>query len=116
MCYKLIYIILYNITNELFIYGSIYKLIHILTKLLIELMEVIMNNIEKMLETVSQKLGTTPENLRKSLEKGDLKSAISNMPPKDAQKLNMILNNKKLMEQFAKSPQAQEILKKAQNK
>lgn len=75
-----------------------------------------MNNIEQMLEAVSKKLGTTPEKLQKSLEKGDLKQAMANMSEKDVQKLSLMLNNKKLMEQLMQSKQAQEVIKNLKEK
>ena len=75
-----------------------------------------MNNINAMLEAVSKKLGTTPEKLNEALKTGDISKAIENMPKKDAEKLNAVLNNPKLLKKIMNSKQAQEIKKSMNQK
>lgn len=68
-------------------------------------------NMEKLFESASQKLGTTPEKLKEALEKGDINQAVQNMSEEDKQRLNSLLNNKQLMEKLMKSKKAEEIIK-----
>ncbi len=70
-----------------------------------------MSNINSLLETVSARLGTTPEKLREALNSGDLSKAIGNMSEKDAQKLNAVLKNPELVKKVMNSKRAQEIRK-----
>lgn len=55
------------------------------------------NNIDSLLDTVSKKLGITPQKLREAMQKGDLSIALQNMPEKDAKKLKSILGNPELI-------------------
>lgn len=73
-----------------------------------------MNNINALLEAVSKKLGTTPEKLREALQTGDMSKAMENMSPKDAQKLNAVLNNPELIKKMMNTKQAQDIKKSMQ--
>ncbi len=70
-----------------------------------------MSNIDSLLEAVSKKLGTTPEQLKEALNSGNLSKAIGNMSEKDAKKLNAVLNDTELVKRVANSKQAQEIRK-----
>ena len=72
-------------------------------------------NIDSMLDTVSKKLGITPQRLKEAMQKGDLSIALENMPKKDADKLKSIIGNPELIKKMMKSAQAQEI-KKSMNK
>ena len=67
------------------------------------------NNIDSLLDTVSKKLGITPQKLREAMQKGDLSIALQNMPEKDAKKLKSILGNPELIKKMMKSAQAQEL-------
>lgn len=70
-----------------------------------------MNNIESMLEAVSKKLGITPQKLKEAIDKGDLSIALSNMPEKDAKKLNSILSDPETIKKVMNSKQAKELKK-----
>lgn len=72
-------------------------------------------NVDSMLDTVSKKLGITPQRLKEAMQKGDLSIALENMPEKDAEKLKSIIGNPELIKKMMKSAQAQEI-KKSMNK
>ena len=62
-----------------------------------------------MLDTVSKKLGITPQKLREAMQKGDLSIALQNMPEKDAKKLKSILGNPELIKKMMNTAQAQEL-------
>lgn len=65
------------------------------------------NNIDSLLDTVSKKLGITPQKLREAMQKGDLSIALQNMPEKDAKKLKSILGNPELIKKMMNTAQAQ---------
>lgn len=67
------------------------------------------NNIDSLLDTVSKKLGITPQKLREAMQKGDLSIALQNMPEKDAKKLKSILGNLELIKKMMNTAQAQEL-------
>lgn len=67
------------------------------------------NNIDSLLDTVSKKLGITPQKLKEAMQKGDLSIALQNMPEKDAKKLKSILGNPELIKKMMNTAQAQEL-------
>lgn len=67
------------------------------------------NNIDSLLDTVSKKLGITPQKLREAMQKGDLSIALQNMSEKDAKKLKSILGNPELIKKMMNTAQAQEL-------
>lgn len=67
------------------------------------------NNIDSLLDTVSKKLGITPQKLREAMQKGDLSIALQNMPEKDAKKLKSILGNPELIKKMMNTAQAQKL-------
>lgn len=72
------------------------------------------NNIEinNLLNGLSERLNTTPEQLRTNLEKGNLDSVVSKMSSGQAKRLQKILDNPEQSEKILNSPQAQAIIKK----
>ncbi len=64
------------------------------------------DKLDSMLKTASQKLGTTPEKLKKELQSGNFDALKSNPM------LSSVLNNPEKMNQLLKNPQLQEILKR----
>ena len=66
---------------------------------------------EKMLDAASKKLGSTPEQLRKTLEKGDLKSLSAGLSAADKEKLRAILANKELMAKLKNASSPDDIIK-----
>ena len=70
------------------------------------------NELENLLQTVSQRLGTTPEALKQSAQNGNLAEMIGGMAPADAQNLQRVLNDQEAARKILNSPQAQELLKK----
>ena len=66
---------------------------------------------EKLIEAASKKLGTSPSQLRQTLEKGDVK-AISNVLSKsDKEKLRAILKKKELMQKLKSASSPEDVMK-----
>lgn len=69
------------------------------------------NNFEKLLDAASRKLGATPEQLRKTLEKGDVKALSANLTRSDKEKLRAVLSNKELMNKLKGASSPEELMK-----
>ena len=70
------------------------------------------SEINNLLNGLSERLNTTPEQLRANLEKGNLDSVVSKMSSGQAKRLQKILDNPEQSEKILNSPQAQAISKK----
>lgn len=70
------------------------------------------SEINNLLNGLSERLNTTPEQLRAHLEKGNLDSVVSKMSSGQAKRLQKILDNPEQSEKILNSPQAQAIIKK----
>lgn len=68
------------------------------------------NNFEKLLNAASQKLGSTPEQLRQTLEKGDIKALSANLSKSDKEKLRAVLSNKELMNKLKGASTPEELM------
>ncbi len=66
---------------------------------------------EKLLSSASSKLGTSPEKLRQTLEKGDVASLAGGLSKADKAKLKAVLGNKELMDKLKKAGSPQEVMK-----
>ena len=69
------------------------------------------NDYNKLLQAASAKLGSTPEQLRKALERGDMASLTASLSKADKDKLRMILSNKALMEKLRSAGSPDEIMR-----
>ncbi|MGN0650788.1 MAG: hypothetical protein ACI4KM_10155 [Oscillospiraceae bacterium] len=69
------------------------------------------NDFNKLIQAASAKLGTSPEQLRKALERGDMTSLTASLSKSDKEKLRMILSNKALMEKLRSAGSPDDILK-----
>ncbi len=69
------------------------------------------SSFEKLLNAASQKLGSTPEKLRQTLEKGDVKSLSANLSRSDKEKLRAVLSNKELMNKLKGASTPEELVK-----
>ncbi|MBD5111785.1 MAG: hypothetical protein HDT42_04530 [Ruminococcaceae bacterium] len=69
------------------------------------------NNFEKLINAASGKLGTSPEKLRSSLEKGDIKGLSANLSKADKEKLKMVLQNKELMNKLKSASNPEEMMR-----
>ncbi len=68
--------------------------------------------LNSLLQTVSQKLGVPPEQLRQDLQSGKFDSALRNMSAEDSSKLQQALKNPQMVEKLMSTPQAQALYKK----
>lgn len=57
-------------------------------------------NIDALIEAASKKLGIPPEQLRKSLNTGNISDITSRMSKSDRDKINSVMNNPELMEKM----------------
>lgn len=64
------------------------------------------NNYDKLIAAASKKLGTSPEALKQTLEKGDMKALSAGLSKSDKEKLRAVLQNEELMSKLkgASSP------------
>lgn len=69
-------------------------------------------NVENLLKSVSDKLGKTPEELKKASETGNVENLLGSLNPKDAQKIQKILSDKNAANKILSTPQAQSLIKK----
>lgn len=75
-----------------------------------------MNNkdkqIQDLINSLSQRLGENPENLKANAQQGDISKIINKMDSNQAKKLQNILNDKEATERLLRTPQAQALIKK----
>ena len=69
------------------------------------------NNIEKLINAASRKLGTSPEKLRQSLESGDMQALSAGLSKSDKAKLRAVLSNKELMKKLKSASDPAEIMR-----
>lgn len=72
-----------------------------------------MNNsdLDKLIKSASEKLGSSPESLRRTIEKKDLSALSSVMSKSDKEKLRRVLADKELMKQLKSAGSPEEVLK-----
>ncbi len=68
-------------------------------------------NLNNLLDQLSQKLGPSPEQLKSAAKSGDTSKLLDQLKPDDAQRLEKILSDKKATEKLLSSPQAQALMK-----
>lgn len=68
-------------------------------------------NLPKLLGMIGKKLGADPQALQRDLAQGKFDSFFQNLSPRDAAKLQQLLNNPILAQQVINTPQAQQTLK-----
>lgn len=69
------------------------------------------NNFEELLKSASQKLNTSPESLKKTLEKGDVKALSQSLSKSDKEKLRAVLANEELMKKLKKASNPNDFMK-----
>ena len=69
-------------------------------------------NFENLLKSVSDKLGKSPEELKKASETGNIENLLGNLRPNDAQKIQKILSDKNAANKILSTPHAQSLIKK----
>lgn len=68
-------------------------------------------NIDKIINAASQKLGTSPEKLRQTLEAGDMKALSAGLSKSDKEKLRAVLSNKELVNKLKKASDPQDVMR-----
>lgn len=68
-------------------------------------------NFEKLISAASQKLGTSPEKLRQTLENGDVKALSSGLSKEDKAKLRAVLSNEELVRKLKNASDPQDIMR-----
>ena len=68
-------------------------------------------NFENLINSASQKLGTSPEKLRQTLERGDVKALSASLSKSDKAKLRDVLSNKELVNKLKKASNPQDIMR-----
>jgi len=68
--------------------------------------------IKNILNSLAQKLGENPNEIKKNAQKGEVGSLLNKMDGKQASKVQEILNDKEKTERLLNTPQAQALIKK----
>ncbi|MBR4319199.1 MAG: hypothetical protein IKP69_04010 [Oscillospiraceae bacterium] len=71
-----------------------------------------MQNLNGLLQVVSQKLGVPPEQLRKELEAGKFDTALKNMTSSEASKFQQAVKNPQMLNKMMSTPQAKALYQK----
>ena len=69
------------------------------------------NEFDNLIKSASEKLGSSPESLRKTIEKKDLSALSSTLTKSDKEKLRRVLADKELMKQLKSAGSPEEVLK-----
>ncbi len=69
------------------------------------------NDYDNLIRSASEKLGSSPEDLRKSLEKKDLSALSAILTKSDKQKLRKVLADKELMKQLKSAGSPEEVMR-----
>ncbi len=69
------------------------------------------NDFDKLIKSASEKLGSSPENLKKTIEKKDLTALSSVLTKSDKEKLRKVLADKELMKQLKTASSPEEVLR-----
>lgn len=70
------------------------------------------HNLENLLNSVSEKLGKSPEELKKATQSGNIENLLGGLNQNDAQKIQKVLSDKNIANKLLASPQAQSLIKK----
>ncbi len=69
------------------------------------------SNYEKLLKAAGGKLGVSSDQLRQTLEKGDMKMLASGLSKSDREKLRAVLANKELMAKLKNASSPEDIMR-----
>ncbi len=70
------------------------------------------NQINFILNQLSQKLGANPQKLKSDIEKGNLNGILNNLPQNEAQKINNILSSPQAINELLNSKEAKNLMEK----
>lgn len=73
-------------------------------------------NMDSLLAAAGKQLNTSPEELKKSLQNGDIKALSKSLSKSDKEKLRNILANKELMSKLKSASNPEDILRLLNNK
>lgn len=68
-------------------------------------------NLDKLINAASEKLGTSPDKLKRTLENGDIKGLSAGLSKSDKEKLREVLANKELMEKLRRASGPDDIMR-----
>ena len=71
---------------------------------------------EQLWKIASEKLGKSPEQIKRQAESGKLDQLTKNLSPDQTQKLSQLLKDPKAMEQLMQSQQVQQLLRRLMEK
>ncbi len=69
------------------------------------------NDFDQLIKSASEKLGSSPDALRRSIEKKDLSSLSSMLTKADKEKLRKVLADKELMKKLKSAGSPEEVLR-----
>ena len=69
------------------------------------------NNYDKLIEAASKKLGTSPESMKQTLEKGDVKALAAGLSKSDKEKLRAVLQNEELMRKLKSASSPDDVMR-----
>ena len=73
------------------------------------------NELNKLLQTAAERLGTDPQSLKQKAESGELSQLLSQLSPSDSQKMQQVLSDPQAANKLLSTPQAQALPKKFMN-
>ncbi len=73
------------------------------------------NELNKLLQTAAERLGTDPQSLKQKAESGELSQLLGQLSPSDSQKMQQVLSDPQAANKLLSTPQAQALLKKFMN-
>lgn len=73
-------------------------------------------SMDSLLNAASKHLNSSPEELRKSLESGNIKALSKSLSKSDKEKLRAVLANKELMEKLKSASNPEDVMKILNNK
>lgn len=68
--------------------------------------------IDNLLNSLSAKLGKSPEEMKKAAQSGSIENLLGSLNRNDAQKIQNVLADKNVANKLLSSPQAQSLIKK----
>ena len=69
------------------------------------------NNYDKLIEAASKKLGTSPESLKQTLEKGNMKALAAGLSKSDKEKLRAVVQNEELMRKLKSASSPDDVMR-----
>ena len=69
------------------------------------------NDYDKLIKSASEKLGSSPEALKRSIEKEDISSLSSMLTKSDKERLRKVLADKELMKRLKSAGSPEEVLR-----